>query len=142
MKSLLNLIHMQSSITPAWLKRILFLDAAATGGLGLSLLVAAEWLSVLFGIQAGLLQLAGAVLVPFAALLTWAALQHAPSRRLLLALIVGNALWVIDSVLLLFTPWVSPNSLGLTFVLGQAVAVAVLTGGEFVGARRAGLLTA
>ena len=108
----------------------------------LSLLVAAEWLSVLFGIQAGLLQLAGAVLVPFAALLTWAALQHAPSRRLLLALIVGNALWVIDSVLLLFTPWVSPNSLGLTFVLGQAVAVAVLTGGEFVGARRAGLLTA
>ena len=133
---------MQSSITPAWLKRILFVDAAATGGLGLALLTAAEWLSGLFGIQAALLQVAGAVLVPFAALLTWAALQHAPSRRLLLALIVGNALWVIDSVLLLFTPWVSPNSLGLTFVLGQAVAVAVLTGGEFVGARRAGLLTA
>ena len=142
MKSLLNLIHMQSSITPAWLKRILFVDAAATGGLGLALLTAAEWLSGLFGIQAALLQVAGVVLVPFAALLTWAALQHAPSRRLLLALIVGNALWVIDSVLLLFTPWVSPNSLGLTFVLGQAVAVAVLTGGEFVGARRAGLLTA
>jgi hypothetical protein len=133
---------MQSSITPVWLKRILFVDAAATGSLGLSLLAAAEWLSGLFGIQAGLLQLAGAVLVPFAALLTWAALQHAPSRRLLLALIVGNALWVIDSVLLLFTPWVSPNSLGLAFVLGQAFAVAVLTGGEFVGARRAGLLTA
>lgn len=133
---------MQSSNNPVWLKRILFLDAAATGVMGLALLTAAEALGRWTGLQPGLLQGAGAVLVPFAALLAWAALQRAPSRRIVLALIVGNALWVIDSVLLLFTPWLSPNGLGVAFVLGQALAVAVLTGGEFVGARRAGVLAA
>ncbi len=133
---------MQSSITSPWLKRILFVDAVATGVMGLALLAAAKWLEPLIGIPASLLQGAGAVLLPFTAVLAWAALQRKPSRRLVLALIVGNALWVIDSVLLLFTPWLSPNGLGLAFVLGQAFAVAVLTCGEFLGARRAGVLAA
>ncbi len=133
---------MQSSITSPWLKRILFVDAVATGVMGLALLAAAKWLEPLIGIPASLLQGAGAVLLPFAAVLAWAALQRTPSRRLVLALIVGNALWVIDSVLLLFTPWLSPNDLGVAFVLGQAFAVAVLTGGEFLGARRTGVLAA
>lgn len=133
---------MQSSNTTPWLKRILFVDAVATGVMGLALLAAATWLGRLMGIPAGLLQGAGAALLFFAALLAWAALQPTPSRRLVLVLIIGNALWVIDSVLLLFTPWLSPNGLGLAFVLGQAFAVAVLTGGEFFGARRAGVLAA
>ncbi len=133
---------MQSSITPTWLKRILLIDAVVTAAMGLGLLAAADSLARLFGLQAALLQGAGAVLVPFAALLAWAASQRAPSRRLVLTLIIGNVLWVIDSVLLLFTPWISPNSLGLAFVLGQAFAVAVLASGQFVGARRAGVLTA
>ncbi len=133
---------MQSSITPTWLKRFLLIDAVATATMGLALLAAAEWLGRLFNIQAAYLQAAGAVLVPFAALLMCAASQRTPSRRLVLALIIGNAFWVIDSVLLLFTPWISPNGLGLAFVLGQAFAVAVLASGQFIGARRAGALAA
>jgi hypothetical protein len=48
-----------------------------------------------------------------------------------------NALWVIDSVALLFTGWVQPALFGYAFVLAQAAAVAVLAELEYLGLQRA-----
>jgi hypothetical protein len=42
----------------------------------------------------------------------------------------------IDSVVLLFTGWVQPNSLGYLFVVGQATFVAVMAELQFIGLRK------
>jgi hypothetical protein len=48
-----------------------------------------------------------------------------------------NAAWVVASVALLVSGSVSPNALGVTFVLVQAVAVAALADVQYFGLRRA-----
>ena len=47
------------------------------------------------------------------------------------AVIVVNAIWAIDSIVLLFTGWVQPNLLGYLFVAGQAAFVAVMAELEY-----------
>jgi hypothetical protein len=56
--------------------------------------------------------------------------------------IIANALWVVDSLWLLVSGWVSPTALGVAFVLAQAAAVAVLTELEYIALRRASLAAA
>ena len=51
-------------------------------------------------------------------------------------------IWVLDSVVLLFTGWVSPNFLGYAFVIAQAAVVALLADLEYVGLKRAAPVTA
>ena len=48
-----------------------------------------------------------------------------------------NLLWAVDSLLLLVTGWVAPTTLGYAVVVGQALAVAVFAGLQYVGLRRA-----
>ena len=48
-----------------------------------------------------------------------------------------NAVWTLDSVLLLFSGWIEPNGLGYAFVIGQAVIVGVFAELEIIGIRRA-----
>jgi ABC-type sugar transport system permease subunit len=50
-------------------------------------------------------------------------LVNATATRLI---IVGNALWVAGSVLLLVSGWIAPNILGWAFIAAQALFVAVL----------------
>jgi hypothetical protein len=57
-------------------------------------------------------------------------------RPFVFAVIVANAVWALDSVLLLFSGWVEPTILGKTFVVGQALIVGALAEMEFVGLRR------
>jgi hypothetical protein len=52
------------------------------------------------------------------------------------AVIGLNAVWAIDSVVLLFTGWVQPNLLGYAFVVGQAAFVAVMAELEIIGMRK------
>ena len=51
-------------------------------------------------------------------------------------MIVANAVWSADSLLLLVTGWVQPTAAGTAFVIAQAVAVAVYAELQFVGLRR------
>jgi hypothetical protein len=120
-----------------FLRRVLVADAAASAATGLLMLLAAGPLEQWLAIPAGLLRAAGASLIPFAALVGWLALREAVSRAGVWAVIVLNAIWVVDSVALLFTDWVQPAMLGYAFVLAQAAAVAVLAELEYVGLRRA-----
>ena len=52
------------------------------------------------------------------------------------AVVLCNALWVVDSVLLLALGWVSPTALGSAFVLAQATAVAVFALAQYAGLQR------
>jgi hypothetical protein len=47
--------------------------------------------------------------------------------------IAANALWAIDSILLLFTGWVEPSALGYAFIIAQAAIVALLAEIQHVG---------
>ena len=120
-----------------FLRRALIADAVASAATGLLMLVAAGRLEQWLALPADLLRAAGASLLPFAAIVAWLGLRETISRAGVWTVIALNALWVIDSVALLFTSWVQPALLGYAFVLAQAAAVAVLAELEYVGLRRA-----
>jgi hypothetical protein len=120
-----------------FLRRALIADAFASAATGLLMLVAAGPLEQWLALPADLLRAAGASLLPFAAIVGWLALRETISRAGVWTVIALNALWVVDSVALLFTGWVQPAVLGYAFVLAQAAAVAVLAELEYVGLRRA-----
>lgn len=112
---------------PIFLRRVLIADALASGAMGALLAAAAAPLSGLLGLPAGLLLGAGLVLLPWAAVVGWLGLRQAPpSRGAVRAVVVLNALWVVDSLLLPLTGWVAPTPLGLAVLVGQALAVAGL----------------
>jgi hypothetical protein len=78
------------------------------------------------------------VLVPFAALLAWAALRPHISRAVTWGFIGCNVLWAADSVLLLMSRWLQPTVLGEAFVLAQGAVVAALAWLQYTQMREAG----
>ncbi|HVE77976.1 MAG TPA: hypothetical protein VNA89_03890 [Gemmatimonadaceae bacterium] len=131
---------MQSSTSsPTALRRALLLDAAASGTMGLVLAVTAGALEPTLGLPVALLRWVGIFLLPFAGFLVAVARRPRPPRGAVLTIVVGNALWVVASGLLLLGGRVAPTPLGEAFVLAQAAAVAVFAWLEYRGLRRAGV---
>lgn len=122
--------------TSTFLRRVLLLDAASCAGMGLLLLTCSGLLSGVFNLPVALLREAGAVLLPFALLLGFMSMRARLPRVAVWAVIVVNAIWAIDSIVLLFTGWVQPTVLGYVFVAGQAAFVAVMVELEYIGLRR------
>lgn len=117
------------------LSRVLTFDALTCAAMGVALLAGADAVGGLLGLSAALLRGAGAVLLPFAALLAWTARQDRPPAPIVHAIVAGNLLWVAASVLLAFGA-ASLTTLGTAFLLAQAAVVLVIADLEFVGARR------
>ena len=115
-----------AAITTGWiaLRRVLVLDAVASGTMGLLLLLGASMLAQPLGLSVALLRWTGVILVPFAASLLWIAARPSISRESVRAIVVVNVLWAIGTPLLLVTSWVQPTVLGNLFVLVQAAVVA------------------
>lgn len=127
---------MSSIETSTFLRRVLLLDAASCAGMGLALVTFNGWLSGVLNLPVGLLREAGVVLLPFALLLVFMSTRSRLPRAAVWAVIVGNAVWAIDSIVLLFTGWVQPNLSGTLFVAGQAAFVAVMAELEYIGLRK------
>lgn len=125
-----------------FLRQVLLADAAASGATGLLMTIGAAPLEGLLGLPAALLRYAGLSLLPFAALLAFAGTRSSLPRPAVWAVIVVNALWVADSILLLLGGWVSPTALGTAFVIAQALAVALLAELEYMGLRKSVVATA
>ena len=116
------------------LGRVLAFDAATCLAMGAALLALAEPLAAPLGLPAALLRGAGALLLPCALLMAWAA-RPGPRRRALAGLVVaGNVAWAAASVAVCLL--VMPTVLGEALVLAQAAAVAVLAALEWRGLRR------
>jgi hypothetical protein len=124
------------------LRKALLADALLSGLTGLVLALAAGPLATPLGLAVGLLRWSGIILIPFAALVARLGTRERIQRPLVFAVVACNALWALDSVLLLVTGWVEPTILGEVFVVGQAAAVAVLAELEFIGLRRSTLIEA
>jgi len=106
------------------LRRVILLDTAASGTMGLLFLVGAGLIDQPLGLPADLLRWTGLVLVPFAAGLLWMATRASISLEAVRSVVVLNVVWAVGTPPLLLTDWVSPTLLGELFVLVQAAAVA------------------
>jgi hypothetical protein len=127
---------MNSIRASSFLRRVLLVDAVSCGAMGLGLIAFTDFVARVLELPAQLLSEAGIVLLPFAAFLAYVASRPTPTRFAVWAIIVLNVIWVVDSIVLLFTGWVAPNALGYAFVIAQAVVVAVLADLEYVGLKK------
>ncbi|MBB4822153.1 hypothetical protein [Pseudomonas sp. TUM22785] len=118
------------------LRRVLQLDALVSGAAGLLMTLGAGPLSSLLALPAALLTGAGLSMLPWCAVLLWLARRETLDRRAVWAVIAVNAVWVVDSLLLLVSGWVQPTLLGQAFVIAQALAVVLFAELQFFGLKR------
>jgi len=118
------------------LRQALVADATTSAAFGLLMLIGAGPLSGILGLPEMLLRIAGFVLLPYAGFIGWLGVHGTISKPVAWAVVLGNALWVIDSLLLLVSGWVSPTSAGTAFVIAQALVVLMYAEFQYVGLRR------
>jgi hypothetical protein len=109
-------------------------DAATCLAMGALLVLFAAPLSTLLGLPSVLLAYAGAILFPIAGFMAWVAIRRELSRWGAWVVILGNAGWVVGSVVLLVV--LELAVLGYAFVIGQAVVVGFLAKLEYAGVQR------
>ncbi|WP_119300418.1 hypothetical protein [Dongia deserti] len=127
---------MSSSTNWSLLRLALLADAIASGAMGVLLAAAAAPLADWLGLPLVLLRLVGLILIPYAGLLAYLGTRQATSRLPAQLIVAGNVLWVAGSILLLVTDLFSPTTLGMAFVIAQALVVAILAEAQFIGLRR------
>ncbi|HEY0878647.1 MAG TPA: hypothetical protein VGE10_09365 [Zeimonas sp.] len=123
--------------SPSLLRHALLGDALVSGATGLLLVGAAAALAGPLGLPESLLRIAGASLLPFAAIVSWVGTRAAPSRAAVWAIVAYNAMWVLESFALLVLGWYAPSALGIAFVVAQALAVAAFAELQVFGLRAA-----
>lgn len=127
---------MQFNRSTQFLRRVLAADAICAGGMALMLLVLSAPIASLAMLPQELLREAAIVLIPFVAFVGWLATREKPARAAVWAVIALNAIWVIQSALLLLTGWIQPNALGYAFVVAQAVVVGTFAELEWLALRK------
>ncbi|WP_281683700.1 hypothetical protein [Thalassobaculum salexigens] len=118
------------------LRRVLYLDAATCLAMGGVLVAGTGFLAGLTDIPAPLLFYAGLALLPLAGVIAAIGRWMAGSPAVWLV-ILGNVGWVLGS-LALVAGVISPNLLGVAFILSQAAAVCLLTWLELAAFRTVG----
>jgi hypothetical protein len=120
-----------------FLRAALGIDAAASGTMGVALSAAPGLLANLFNLPHAMLVHVGAFLIVYGVFVALLAMLQRPPASLVWLIIVGNAGWVIASLVLLASGSVAPSLLGYAFVIVQAIAVGVFAELQFIGVRRA-----
>ncbi|WP_441242858.1 hypothetical protein [Tardiphaga sp. 768_D3_N2_1] len=118
------------------LRRAIQIDAIVSGAMALLLSFAAGMLVPLLHLPEALLLESGLFLIAYAALVGWLGTRAAMPKLLVLVIIIGNALWTLGSIGLLFSGAVTPNLLGQVFVAAQAITVGVFAELQYIGLRR------
>ena len=118
------------------LRRALQADALACAAFGLTLATLAGPLATSLGLPVLLPRIVGLGLLPYAALVALLAGRATISRRLAWGVVALNLLWAADSLLLLLSGWVAPTTLGVVFIVLQALLVAGIAGVQLLGLRR------
>ncbi len=120
-------------------QRILHLDAVATAGSALAMLVMSGTLAPLFGLGSPVLIEAIAVgLLGYAGAVAFIARRPHVSRQSLLAFALANAAWVVGSAVLLLVWWSQLAPLARVLVIGVALVVEAFAYFQFRAAGSAG----
>ncbi|MGB4074094.1 hypothetical protein [Pseudomonas sp.] len=122
------------------LRRALLADGLVGVLTAVHLLLLADGLSAFTELPRQLLLGSGLALLPLAAWLIWLAKRETLSRLVVWTVLALNALWLIDSLLLLLSGWVAPNLFGYALVIGQAVVVLVFIELELLGLKRSAVI--
>ena len=122
--------------SPAVLRRVLAFDALSGAATGVLHLLLASALSIWLGLPAALLQASGVAIFAFVALAGWLALQAAPPRVPLMAIVLLNLAWALACLWLAFGGTVAPTPLGQGYLLVQAVVVFLLAELQWTGWRQ------
>ncbi|AHD00050.1 hypothetical protein [Leisingera methylohalidivorans] len=112
------------------LQSILKLDAAACAAMGGLLVLGSGPVAQLTQISAAFLFWAGLLLIPAAGFMAACARADRVPAWAAIAVVAGNALWVLASLAMPLAGLIAPNGLGWALLLVQAAAVALLTGLE------------
>lgn len=119
-----------------FLRRALQIDVIFSGAAALLLVFGAGFLASVLNLPEAFLRNTGLILVVFALGVGYLASREMMSKAAVWAVIAINAVWTIDSIVLLASGWVSPNLLGQAFIVMQAIAVGVFAELEFIGLRK------
>lgn len=119
-----------------FLRRAFQADAIFSGVAALMFVFGAGLFASLTNLPEAFLRNTGLVLVVYAALVGFLGTRSMMSRAAVWAVIAVNAVWAIDSVILLMSGWVSPNLLGQALIVMQAIAVGVFAELQFMGLRK------
>jgi hypothetical protein len=120
----------------SFLRAALLIDAVASGLTAALLVAGADALRDWLGLPVVLMREAGLILVAYVAFVVFAATRAQISAGAVWAIIACNALWTIASIVILESGLVAPTTLGMVFVIGQALAVLALGALQFVALRR------
>ena len=118
------------------LRLVLLADAAVSGATGLAMMAGAGFVDGLLGIPGPLLRYAGMSLLPFAVIVAVVAMRERVSRPAAWAVVAYNALWAIDSIVLMLSGFIAPTALGYAFITFQAIVVAIFAELQFVALRK------
>jgi len=129
-------MRINSVSEPSFLRLALIADAAVSGFTGIAMVLGGSMVDGLLGLPAPLLRYAGLSLLPFAALVGFIATRERVSQQAAWAVIAYNALWAVDSIVLIAGGWLTPTLLGYAFTVAQAIVVATLAGLQYVGMRK------
>lgn len=121
-----------------FLRTVLTIDALTCLATGVASLALGPMVAGALGLSTSLLQGSGVALLAVAAFIVFA-IRHTPSMPWAAwTVVLGNAAWVLGSVLLLVAGIEHPTALGMTYVIGQAVIVAIIAELEYTGLKRLG----
>ncbi|WP_157553209.1 hypothetical protein [Jiangella gansuensis] len=115
---------------------LLEIDGIATGLTGLACLVAGGFVSDHSGLPTALLYPVGAFLVVLGAALVAMSTRNVVPAGWVWGIAVLNAIWVIDSVVVVASGWFDVTTVGTAGVLLQAAVVAGFVAGYVVILRR------
>ncbi|MBR1192604.1 hypothetical protein [Bradyrhizobium sp. AUGA SZCCT0160] len=120
----------------SFLSRALLADAVFSGVAAVALTLGAGVLAPFLNLPEALLRESGLFLIAYTALVGWLGTRQSVLKALVLLVIVGNAAWTLGSIALLFSGAVSPNLLGILFVVAQAIATGVFAELQYIGLRK------
>lgn len=123
------------SLSPM-LRFALRLDAVASAAVGAITCLGVQSVPALLGAPSPYVLGAGLFMLAYGAAIGWLSTRERIDSRLVWAVIIGNLVWALDSVLLAGSGWISPQTLGLVLLLGQAFAVAVFAELQYLGLRQ------
>ena len=119
-----------------FLRRALLADAIFSGISAVLMTFDAGAFASLLNLPEPLLRETGLFLIAYTALVGWLSTRQSTSKALVLIVVVGNAVWTLASIALLFSGLVNPNLLGEAAVVAQAIATGVFAELQYIGLRR------
>ncbi len=118
------------------LRFALRLDALGSASAGVLASLLASPLATTLGVDPQRVLAVGVFMLGYGALVGWLGLHSRLPLAWVWSVVIGNSLWVLASVALVFSDWIAPTAVGLALVLTQAAAVAVFAELQYLGLRR------